>query len=161
MLLDRKETDIVILGPKEHDPRYVVPGAELVPTTGEPDCFWEMFKLFRATTLLGGDVYYTDKSMDAAVKIPEDFNFVGRRKPSRFSGQKHPEIWSISMILNCKPMIEKILRAHQSVRPCPTAWDVYNTLRLSKGGHWTEIDDRTIDFDTPYDYVGWNKCLPM
>jgi hypothetical protein len=121
------------------------------------------------TTILYGDVYYTEEAMDTIVQkevTGKKYMFFGRENGSSFTLCKYGELFAISFIPSFHTNLWKVLLQLKRLRvngkiPRFTAWEIYRTLQdlpinLHKiKDNFVEIDDFTDDFDYPHDYDRW------
>ena len=158
LLIENEQENIIILGPKKDDERYHITGAITIPTSGLPDCFWEMFtdltKEDYKYVLLGGDVFYTENCIN---KIVHGYDWIGRLGPSNCTGQLHEELWSVTVTPENKKNLQGELEISKRRGGRPNAWTVYFQLRKKCTLDWFNFDDMTCDFDTPDDFNNWNK----
>jgi hypothetical protein len=160
LLNENGQSNIIVLGPKIDDPRYHIPGAQTIPTTGLYDCFHEMFTPLTDSDdtyiLLGGDVWYSEECLK---EIVQGHDWVGRWRISQVTGQMHEELWSIKITPENKPVLQAELESAKRKLTRATAWDVLRQFKR-KGINidWYELDDMTCDFDEPDDYKNWMKA---
>ena len=120
------------------------------------------------TTVLFGDIYFTEDAMDkiCAIDEPSRCQFIGRSKASKHHGCPYEEQFGFSLLPEhqeeVSAAIEHVKQALQSgvIKGC-TGWATYRHLHglpLRKHkirGDFVEIDDFTDDFDFPIDYERW------
>ena len=170
-LLERGIDDVWVTS---DDPRYEIPGAKRYGTPGNE---WEIDKFYAARRLwqdahdfrhFYGDVYYTDEAMDLIVGAPpEPFRFYGRKHGSRITGTRHGEMFALAftdheLVAESCRRIRVTRIANMLIRG--GSWELYQVLqglppRPYSPQHFderfTEIDDRTEDFDTREEYDTW------
>ena len=110
------------------------------------------------TTLLYGDVYFTDTAIKKITTTTAPLAFLMRRTKSERTGKPYGEIYAISFT---KPLHERIVAAMEDFTPPPdiptrAGWHLLN--RLEGAATVIEIDDETEDFDTPEDYERWMRA---
>ncbi|HVX84500.1 MAG TPA: NTP transferase domain-containing protein [Phycisphaerae bacterium] len=112
------------------------------------------------TVLLYGDVFFTEKALDAILEFRGEYQFFGRREGSYYTGRAWRELFAISF----SPAGAEPLRACMEAVKVEQAtgrqgncggWRVYERLHGSSGQRFTVIDDFTDDFDYPEDYERW------
>ena len=127
--------------------------------------FWATEK---RTTVLFGDIYFTEDAMDkiCAIDEPSRCQFIGRSKASKHHGCPYEEQFGFSLLPEhqeeVSAAIEHVKEALQrgDIKGC-TGWATYRHLHglpLRKHkivGDFVEIDDFTDDFDFPIDYERW------
>jgi hypothetical protein len=138
---------------------------------------------FGRTTILFGDVYFTDKAMDTILGTPRQVVWFGRRGASKHTGKKHGEIFGVSFdgVRNeifcefCETVRRQRSVAQQTRGPVHrksqfakwaggrrvkdrqrgTARACYEAMAPVPWVKYVEIDDMTEDFDTVEDYETW------
>ena len=110
------------------------------------------------TTLLYGDVYFTDTAIKKISTTTAPLAFLMRWAKSERTGKPHGEIYAISFT---KPLHERIVAAMEDFTPPPdiptrAGWHLLHRLR--DVATLIEIDDETEDFDTPQDYGNWMRA---
>jgi len=125
------------------------------------------------TTIVFGDVFLTDEAADIiAGASPSNIHWFGRSGPSKVTGCGWEELFGLTFQLTQQQRLERVaeqIRAHcrkfpkKATRLClRKAWILYRRLEGLRprhpgaiGDNFTEIDDRTEDFDSPEDYEAW------
>ena len=107
------------------------------------------------TTLLYGDVYFTDSAIKKIAAAEAKLAFLMRWKKSDRTGKPYGEIYAISFT---RSMHEQIIAAMEDFTPDPSiparaGWHLLH--RLWSAATMVEIDDETEDFDNPEDYERW------
>lgn len=110
------------------------------------------------TTLLYGDVYFTDTAIKKISTTTAPLTFLMRRTKSERTGKPHGEIYAISFT---KPLHERIVAAMEDFTPPPdiptrAGWHLLHRLR--DVATLIEIDDETEDFDNAEDYENWMRA---
>ena len=110
------------------------------------------------TTLLYGDVYFTDSAIKKIAASEAELAFLMRWDKSNRTAKPYGEIYAISFAAS---MHEQIIAAMEDFTPAkrvpPRAgWHLLN--RLEGAAAVIEIDDETEDFDTPEDYERWMRA---
>jgi choline kinase len=107
------------------------------------------------TTLLYGDVYFTDSAIKKIAAAEAKLVFLMRQTKSERTGKPYGEIYAISFTAS---MHEQIIEAMEDFTPdlgipARAGWHLRN--RLWSTATMVEIDDETEDFDNPEDYERW------
>jgi molybdopterin-guanine dinucleotide biosynthesis protein A len=107
------------------------------------------------TTLLYGDVYFTDSAIKKIAAAEAKLAFLMRWTKSDRTGKPYGEIYAISF---AGSMHEQIIAAMEDFTPDPSiparaGWHLLNRLR--DVATMVEIDDETEDFDNAKDYERW------
>lgn len=172
--------DVVILGPKTHDPRYEVHGCVTVASPRQPGLY-EVGMYLDArpwwlttdrTILAYGDTYYTDDAVATIMGFtPREWHLFARFGPSQVTGKWWGEAWAHQFYPDSH--IEEITLIHHVVRladqkliPRALIYEMYQTRQgglfpwsetQRDLGAYTEINDFTEDLDTPDDLLRWEK----
>lgn len=171
-------TDVVILGPKDHNPRYEVAGCVTTPSPRQPGLYEVGMYLDAApfwlttgkTILVYGDTYYTDEAVATIVEYaPREWHLFARFGPSSVTGKWWGEAWAHSFWpeqhLEERSLIRRVVSLAEQ-KSIPRAL-IYEAYKLRQGmlfpwteqqfdyGSYTEINDRTEDFDGSEDYERW------
>lgn len=109
------------------------------------------------TTLLYGDVYFTDTAIKKISATPAPLAFLLRQAPSDRTGKPYGEIYAISF---AGSMHQQIIAAMEDFTPAPeipprAGWHLLDRLR--NVATLLEIDDETEDFDNAEDYERWMR----
>lgn len=181
LLREHGVTDIVIAAPRQDPDRYAVPGARVEPidpvvTGTSMDKFLATEHLWGKgrTTLLWGDVYYTEQAIETIVSHRgRGQHYFRRPGPSEITGHPRDESWAVTFTATVKGTVlagaREVARAVKSrqVRVChirahyaqhlglpPERWaDDLDAVRDTPGQ--TIIDDWTDDFDRPCELHRW------
>ena len=110
------------------------------------------------TTLLYGDVYFTDTAIKKISATTAPLAFLMRWTKSERTGKPYGEIYAISFT---RPLHERIVAAMEDFTPAPeipprAGWHLLNRLR--DVATLVEIDDETEDFDNAEDYENWMRA---
>jgi CTP:molybdopterin cytidylyltransferase MocA len=110
------------------------------------------------TTLLYGDVYFTDSAIKKIAASEAKLAFLMRWDKSNRTGKPYGEIYAISFAAS---MHEQIIAAMEDFTPdlsipARAGWHLLN--RLEGAATVIEIDDETEDFDRPEDYERWMRA---
>jgi hypothetical protein len=107
------------------------------------------------TTLLYGDVYYTEVAMRALVESDHQLTFLIRHGASHVTGKPHGEIYAIGFLSVMQKKITDAMAEFGYVEGIPSraGWWLWHCFRDIA----TEIvvTDETEDFDTLQDYQRW------
>jgi hypothetical protein len=110
------------------------------------------------TTLLYGDVYFTDTAIKNIAASVKPLTFLLRFDNPAFTGKTHREIFAIGFSREMYGFVEKAMvnTAYQHGIPQRGGWMLLDRLKTAA---WViETGDETEDFDSPEDYVGWMKA---
>lgn len=151
----------------------LVGAKEYLPTEGdfEIDRIWGARELVDAPTLfMYGDAYYTESAISTLVSGGDGFHFFGRSRPS--GPKPFGKMFGIRVndfVLSKANEARELFRAGELCR-C-IGWELYGlcvgTPRLGSGKkfffseaddtslHFTEIKDRTEDFNEPFEFERW------
>lgn len=163
-----KENNIVDIYITSHDPRYNIEETiryEPVNNVLEVDRFYSCREIWTdEVCFLYGDVYYTEEAMKTIVETEtEDFEFFGRFGQRKEFVKNNGEIFAIK-VTNTKKfgnacLFVRVEEEKGNLRGI--GWDVYKTLleipykELYLKGHFTQLNDKTEDFDTPEELEKW------
>ncbi len=119
------------------------------------------------TTVVFGDVYFTDAAMDRICNMSSpQCTFIGRSRRSRITGCPYQELFGLSLVpeshRRVSQSIERVKQAlaDGEIRICP-GWSIYRHLQglhlrdKRCPANFLNIDDFTEDFDVPEDYERW------
>jgi len=170
-------SDIIIIGPPEHDPRYVFEGTKLLKSTRRgPAAIYELFSPQNMpynpdgrTVMLFGDVWYSDRAMATIVQgddQPDNYTWFGRSVGNDICA--YGELWAISFrpeaAQEIRGHLEYMLQLHKDgTIKRAGGWETYRLLRgIDMGTHeisgaWVEINELTEDFDFPEEFDKWLK----
>jgi len=119
----------------------------------------------KRTTMLFGDVYFTEEALDQIIEPIYNITFYGRSKGSTVTGTKHGELWGCSFLPENHEKLYKCIRDTrdkymkkyiQRWLHWDIYWNMYNIKNKSTmRGNFIEINDWTEDFDSPEDYDKW------
>lgn len=155
-------------------PEYENPNATLVCPedldNGGAVASMEFWSTSNRTTVLFGDIFFTEDAMDkiCAITETEKCQFIGRSTASRFHGCPYEEQFGFSLLPEhheeVTDALNHVKQALQSgvIKGC-TGWATYRHLHglpLRKHkirGDFVEINDFTDDFDYPLDYERWKS----
>jgi hypothetical protein len=149
---------------------------EYVPTDSdyEIDRIWGARALVdRTATFIYGDAYYTSEAIKTIVANTDDFRFFGRSRPSR--SKPFGKLFGIRVNDFVLANAQRARELYRDGRLCRCiGWELYglctNTPRLGAGkkyffseqddttAHFTEITDRTEDFNEPFELERWIDC---
>ncbi len=173
LLKERDINQIIITTPKGGTPEI-----PLIPGTGqfrskndevEIDRFWGARDLVdQPVIFLYGDVYYTEKAIDTILKEEKEkgWHFWGRQRVS--PTKPYGEIFAVKANEFVMDQVSDIrfLFQEKDIRRC-IAWELFARCSgISFDGmfiadpnekytHFTNINDRTDDFDQPEEYKMW------
>ncbi len=168
LLLERGARQIKVVAKY---PEYDVPGTERVfpldLDNGGAVASRDFWSDTARTTVLFGDVFFTDDAMDRVCAMTaSEFTAIGRSKGSRITGCSYAEFFGFSLLPeNHARVDESIARvkgalATGEIKSCG-GWAIYRhlqglPLRKHRCRHnFLDIDDFTDDFDFPEDYDRW------
>jgi len=126
--------------------------------------FWDPA---RQTIIAFGDVYFSDAAIDAVLATRTDaIEWIGRSGPGTMTYWPYSEIFAVTFpAARIIQLVEAIAvtaaAANAGTIEEAKAWDCYRQLEgiplteWRMGGHFTEIDDLTQDFDCPECYSRW------
>lgn len=128
----------------------------------------EYWNLNGNTTILFGDIFFTENCIKKILENNNTLNFFGRKEGSSITGKKHGELFGMSfnkdekeMVLNKLQILEQKFKKNEISRFI--TWELYrliNKIDLQKHQikkYFIEINDLTDDFDFPQDYDIWIK----
>ena len=130
------------------------------------------------TTLLFGDVVFSEKAMDAIINCEEPYiQWFGRAGPNSLTRHPYGEIFGLTFTIAASSLLRRaakrlrkslvLIRRLQSKRwqriaPLRgNAWECYNRMHgmgwedRTPTDDWTEINDMTDDFDYGHEYDTW------
>jgi MobA-like NTP transferase domain len=140
----------------------------------EIDRIWGARALVDGTaTFIYGDAYYTAEAIQTITTNADEFHFFGRSKPSR--SKPFGKIFGIRVNDFVLSNVKQARDLYREGKLCRCiGWEVYglctNTPRLGAGkkyffsekddtsAHFTEITDRTEDFNEPFELERWIDC---
>lgn len=176
-LHERGATDIRIIVKDLTDPRFKIPGtrratAKLNPDNGPADKFCSSRHLWNRngrTTILFGDVFFTDQAMDTIVNPDDggDWRVYARFGTSNITGCRHPELFGITLHPDHHTLADQAIAycvdLHQRglLKGWSGGWQVYaamcadTDLKARDRGHSVTIDDWTEDMDWRVDWERW------
>ena len=119
------------------------------------------------TTILFGDVFFTEDAMDRICAMaPRECTFIGRSKASKITGCPYQELFGFTLLPENHVRVDQsIARVKQAlatgeIKGCG-GWSIYRHLqglRLRNRRcprNFLDINDFTEDFDVPQDYDRW------
>lgn len=125
----------------------------------------------KRTTILFGDVFFTEEAMNKIIAPIDGVMFYGRSRASQVTGTKHGELWGCSFLPeNHEKLYNCIMDTHDKYMKkivhrwlhWDIYWNMYNIKnKLPKKGTFIEINDWTEDFDYPEDYDRWLENRKM
>ena len=168
LLLERGARQIKIVA---RHPEYDLPGCELVfppdLENGGAVASRDFWSLRARTTILFGDVFFTDEAMDRICAMaPSEFTAIGRSKASEITGCPYEELFGFSLLPENHARVDRSIArvkaalATGEIKSCG-GWAIYRhlqglPLRKHRCRHnFLDIDDFTDDFDFPEDYDRW------
>jgi molybdopterin-guanine dinucleotide biosynthesis protein A len=168
LLLERGARDITVVAKY---PEYDVPGADRVYPldleNGGAVASRDFWSDRARTTVLFGDVYFTDEAMDRiCAMMPSEFTAIGRSKASQITGCPYAEFFGFSLLPENHARVDasitriKDALATGEIKSCG-GWAIYRHLQgLPLRKHrcrqnFLNINDFTEDFDVPEDYDRW------
>lgn len=152
--------DLVVAVPSQH---YVAGAREhIVP---EPLQSPEQQKILSSkdewssdrTTLLYGDVYYTDTTLHALAGSMHPLVFLLRNAGSEITGKPHGEIYGLAFDCSMQKKIYDAMVGFHHVDGIPdrAGWWLWHALRNDRAE--IVVEDETEDFDSREDYDRWHE----
>lgn len=149
---------------------------EYLPTDSdfEIDRIWGARDLVSGTaTFIYGDAFYTDEAIRVITTNTDDYHFFGRSKPSW--SKPFGKIFGIRTNEFVLANAKRARELYRDGKLCRCiGWELYGlcvgTPRLGAGkkyffseaddtsAHFTEIADRTEDFNEPFEFERWIDC---
>ena len=113
------------------------------------------------TTILFGDIYYTNNAMDKIIDTQSPLIFFGRSGPSEITLCKDAELWAVSFVKSKNSLLKNKLESLKCKHKEGKLWR-FKTWELfwsfnANDKDFCEINDFTEDFDKPDDYIKWMK----
>lgn len=162
------------------DVRYAIPGTvqyvpQLNPANYDADKFLSsrgLWCLTEKTTLVWGDVFFTDAAMDAVATCPaDDWTMFHRPGPSQLTGKRYGEVFAL--VFRPEHVPEQMDALHRvvdlqrrGVTRRSGGWEFHKAMCgmsdsmlvdmwLAVPARRVIVDDFTEDFDVPQDYLDW------
>jgi hypothetical protein len=168
LLLARQDRPIRVVAKY---PEYDVPGTDRVfpldLDNGGVIASRDFWSTTARTTILFGDVYFTNDAMDRICAMaPKECTFIGRSKKSQITGCPYQELFGFSLLPENHAAVDQSIArvkhamATEEIKVC-AGWSIYRHLQglpLRKRRcpkNFLDINDFTEDFDFPWDYEKW------
>lgn len=126
------------------------------PGNGLLDGIWNTRALWADhTTYLLGDVVFSRAALQQCL-VPNDFAFIGRQGPNRYTGYPHGEIFGLSLSRVAQHVVTRVItapdvRQHREGR----LWGLWE--RVKNLVTWSAVDDWTNDVDVPSELEALRK----
>jgi len=190
-LLDRKKSEIIVLSDKGWNLGVPCISPQQRADVAETDKilssvpYWTDADRLDKTTLLFGDVCFTDKAMDTIVAAgAKKCTWFGRRNASKKTGKPYGEIFGVTIAKSYSDVFAKFCETVRKQRDVAqlmkeprnrkhwqkrwadsrrrvherrrgTARTCYEAMASTPWTKYVEIDDMTEDFDYIEDYTTW------